>query len=79
MTDIFAPRGLNKREGEPRIDGWVGGRADTWQGHYLDAAASRADANVSEMMSDRDHAALIAQQLRDTDAAIAREERENRT
>ena len=75
MTDIFAPRGLNKREGEPRIDGWVGGRADTWHGHYLDVAASRADANASEMMSNRDHAALIAKQLRETDAAIVRKER----
>ena len=74
MADIFKPRGINKRAGDHRIDGWVGGRADTWSGHYLEAAASRAQADAYQMLADNAHAATIATQLRDKDAATARHE-----
>ena len=43
MAEVLKPRGLNKRRGpHGRTDGWVGGRADTWHGHYTENPASRA-------------------------------------
>ena len=67
---LFEPRGLNKpRERGSRTDGWVGGRADTWFGHYRENPASRADADARRMASDEDYATEVAGRLRERDAA----------
>ena len=67
---LFEPRGLNnpRRHGS-RTDGWVGGRADTWFGHYRENPASRADADARRMASDEDYATEVAGRLRERDAA----------
>ena len=67
---LFEPRGLNnpRRRGS-RTDGWVGGRADTWFGHYRENPASRANADARRMASDEDYATEVAGRLRERDAA----------
>ena len=67
MNELFEPRGMNKRG--RRTDGWVGGRADTWAGHYQENPASRAGADARRMVADRDYAAEVADTLRKSDAA----------
>lgn len=70
MGDIFEPRGFNRVQGsQTRTDGWVGGRADTWVGHYQDAGASRVSADAHRMASDRPYAADVANHVRHADAA----------
>ena len=67
---LFEPRGLNKPRGRgSRTDGWVGGRADTWFGHYRENPASRADADARRMASDEDYATKVAGRLRERDVA----------
>lgn len=69
--EIFKPRGSNKvRDGQGRTDGWVGGRADTWQGHYRENPASRAGADPHRMASDGKYRAEVAQKIREHDAEL---------
>jgi len=71
MDEIFAPRGMNKSRGQnARTDGWVGGRADTWHGHYQENPASRAVADTYRMAKDKGYNAKVAQALRTLDDAI---------
>ncbi len=71
MSDIFEPRDMNRVQGrQTRTDGWVGGRADTWMGHYQETPASRVGAD-GRRMGDPDYAAEIAGRVRDTDAELA--------
>ena len=70
MQDPFEPRGMNRTA--QRTDGWVGGRADTWAGHYQDNPASRAHADVRRLVEDRAYAADIAETLRRSDDADTR-------
>ena len=70
MQDIFEPRGMNRAQ--TRTDGWVGGRADTWRGHYHDNPASRVGADARRMAADDAYAAEVAEKIRDSDRAIAR-------
>ncbi len=68
--ELFEPRGLNRPRGEkPRTDGWVGGRADTWAGHYRENPASRAGADARRLAKDGEYAAEVAEALRSQDAA----------
>ena len=68
MEEIFEPRGMNRSQ--DRTDGWVGGRADTWRGHWQENPASRAGADAHRMVKDETYAADVAQTIRDRDAAI---------
>ena len=71
LADLFKPRGMNKPRRSPaRTDGWVGGRADTWLGHYRENSASRAGADVRRMADDKAYSAEVADVLRRQDAAI---------
>ena len=65
MEEIFQPRGMNRSQA--RKDGWVGGRADTWRGHWQENPASRAGADVHRMVDDETYAADIARTIRDRD------------
>ena len=68
---LFEPRGLNKPRGPgSRTDGWVGGRADTWVGHYRENPASRGGADARRMAADEDYATQVAGKLRERDAAL---------
>ena len=69
MEEIFEPRGMNRSQG--RTDGWVGGRADTWRGHWQENPASRAGADARRMVEDETYAAGVAQTIRDRDTSIA--------
>jgi taurine dioxygenase len=70
MEELFKPRGLNRPRGAAaRTDGWVGGRADTWMGHYRENPASRAGADARRMVKDAEYAAEVAEALRSRDAA----------
>ncbi len=72
VEELFKPRGLNVPRGrQARTDGWVGGRADTWAGHYRENPASRAGADVRRMAEDGDYAAKVAEALRGKDEATA--------
>ena len=71
IDELFNPRGLNRRDGsQRRTDAWVGGRADTWHGHYRESPAIRADADSRRMASDKEYAARVAETLRRRDAAF---------
>ena len=76
MTDpiveaLFDQRGGNERDRpQRRTDGWVGGRADTWHGHYRENPASRAGADVRRMAQDKPYATKVAQALRGDDAEV---------
>lgn len=68
---LFDERGANQREGpKKRIDTWVGGRADTWHGHYRENPASRAGADARRIAADRPYATKVAEMLRSDDAEI---------
>lgn len=70
MADILTPRGMNRVKGpQARMDGWVGGRPDTWLGHYQEVAASRVQADPRRMLGDKAFAADVAASLRAHDAA----------
>ena len=61
-------RGLNTPRGrQTRTDGWVGGRADTWPGHYRENPASRAGADARRMAADGNYASDVAEALRGKD------------
>lgn len=68
MEEIFEPRGMNRSQA--RKDGWVGGRADTWRGHWQENPASRAGADAHRMVKDETYAAEVAQTIRDRDTAV---------
>jgi taurine dioxygenase len=71
MEELFKPRGFNQSRGPgSRTDGWVGGRADTWQGHYRDNPASRIGADARRMVTDEAYAAEVAEAIRQSDAAF---------
>ncbi|MCY3622655.1 MAG: TauD/TfdA family dioxygenase [Gammaproteobacteria bacterium] len=71
VEELFEPRGLNKRGAtQGRADGWVGGRAHTWHGHYRENPASRAGADSHRMASDAKYAAAVAEELRRRDATV---------
>ena len=70
MEDIFKARGMNHAERNQRTDGWVGGRADTWTGHYKEVPASRVTADARRMASDSDYNAAVAESIRRADASI---------
>lgn len=73
MEEVFKPRGMNNVVGrQTRTDGWVGGRADTWAGHYCDVAASRANADARRMAKDKSYAAEVAAALRESDTEMLR-------
>ena len=70
LDGLFEPRGMNKPRGpSSRTDGWVGGRADTWFGHYRENPASRAGADARRIATDEAYAAAVADTLRERDAA----------
>ncbi|MCS5567237.1 MAG: TauD/TfdA family dioxygenase [Pseudomonadales bacterium] len=69
MEEIFEPRGMNRTQ--DRTDGWVGGRADTWRGHWQENPASRAGADARRMVDDETYAADVAKTIRDRDASDA--------
>ena len=70
-VDPFEPRDMNKSQDlRNRSDGWIGGRADTWFGHYRENPASRNGADARRMSSDKDYAAEIAERIRVEDAAL---------
>ena len=69
LSELFEPRGTNRSR--RRADGWVGGRADTWAGHYQENAASRAGADARRMVDDRAYAAEVAESLRRADEDMA--------
>ena len=72
VEQLFEPRGLNVPRGrQTRTDGWVGGRSDTWAGHYRENPASRAGADARRMAQDGDYAAGVAETLRGQDEASA--------
>ncbi len=68
MEEIFRPRGMNRSQA--RKDGWVGGRADTWRGHWQENPASRAGADAHRMVDDETYAADVARTIRDRDTAV---------
>lgn len=69
---IFEARGANRpRSPEARTDGWVGGRADTWYGHFRENPAIRAGADARRMVSDEEYTSEVAATLRRQDADIA--------
>jgi taurine dioxygenase len=71
MEDLLKPRGMNKVRGQQvRTDGWVGGRAGTWHGHYQESPASRAGADAQRMSKDKAYAHDIAQALRESDEEL---------
>ena len=55
---------MNKRN-----DGWLGGRADTWPGHYQENPGIRVSADVRRMARDKHYTAEVAEQLRANDSA----------
>lgn len=68
---LFDERGANQRERpQRRIDTWVGGRADTWHGHYRENPASRAGADARRIAEDKPYATKVAETLRSDDAEI---------
>ncbi len=72
IAELFEPRGLNTPRGrQTRADGWVGGRADTWPGHYRENPASRAGADARRMAEDGSYASDVAEALRGKDEASA--------
>ncbi len=72
MSDIFEPRDMNRLQGrQARTDGWVGGRADTWLGHYQETPASRVGADGRRMVGDPEYAADVAEQVRESDETFA--------
>ena len=66
---LFEPRGMNRSD--RRADGWVGGRADTWAGHYHENPASRAGADARLLLADDAYAADVAETLRRSDEEVA--------
>lgn len=71
MDQLFKPRGMNKSRGsQVRTDGWVGGRADTWSGHYRENPASRARADADRLATDKSYAGEVAETLRRCDEAV---------
>lgn len=73
MAELLEPREMNKVRGQQvRTDGWVGGRADTWQGHYQENPASRAGADAHRMSKDKAYAGDVANALRNSDEAVLR-------
>ncbi|MCY4128774.1 MAG: TauD/TfdA family dioxygenase [Gammaproteobacteria bacterium] len=70
-ADPFEPRDMNKpRDRKSRTDGWVGGRADTWFGHYRENPASRSAADARRMATDKDYAGEVAENLRQEDDSL---------
>ncbi len=66
---LFEARGANKRRSPGgRTDGWVGGRSDTWHGHFREVPAIRAGADARRMSSDDAYASEVATALRRQDA-----------
>lgn len=75
-VDPFEPRDMNRlRDRKSRADGWVGGRADTWFGHYRENPASRSVADARRMASDKDYAAEVAENLRQADDELINSDR----
>ena len=71
LDDLFGAPVPDRRDGSRRrTDAWVGGRADTWHGHYREGAAIRADADARRLASDTAYSATVAEALRRRDAAI---------
>ncbi|MCY4095078.1 MAG: TauD/TfdA family dioxygenase [Gammaproteobacteria bacterium] len=69
--DLFKPRDMNTpRDHSSRTDGWVGGRADTWFGHYRENPASRSGSDARRMATDQDYARNVANNLRQEDDAL---------
>lgn len=73
MEEIFKPRGMNDNTRAKRSDGWVGGRADTWMGHYKEVPASRVSADARRMANDHDYSSQVAETIRRKDEAIVQE------
>ncbi|MCY3857974.1 MAG: TauD/TfdA family dioxygenase [Gammaproteobacteria bacterium] len=70
-VDPFQPRDMNTpRDQRSRTDGWVGGRADTWFGHYRENPASRSASDSRRMANDQDYAREVAKNLRQEDDAL---------
>ena len=70
VDELFNPRGMKHDGSKRRTDAWVGGRADTWYGHYRESPAIRADADSRRLASDKEYSARVAEALRRRDAAI---------
>ena len=70
-TNLFEPRDMNKtRAYRSRSDGWAGGRADTWTGHYRENPASRGGADARRLAADRSYAENVAEDLRQKDSLL---------
>lgn len=68
VVDPFAPRDMNKApKPSGRNDGWVGGRADTWFGHYRDNSASRGGIDPRQLAKDKEGSHEIAAKLQQAD------------
>ena len=67
---------IEPRNHERRTDGWVGGRADTWFGHYKENSASRSGVDARRMASDKDYAGIVAEELRQQDRALMNGDKE---
>ena len=77
FVDPFEPRDMNKpRDRKSRADGWVGGRADTWHGHYRENPASRSGADARRMATDKDYALDVAKELRQVDDSLLNSDEE---
>ena len=71
LIDPFAPRDMNRaRTSNRRGDGWVGGRADTWFGHYHDNSASRSGIDPRDLVKNKESAHKIATDLQQVDDAL---------
>ena len=70
VDELFNPRAPKRDGSKRRTDAWVGGRADTWHGHYRESPAIRADADSRRLASDKEYSARVAEALRRRDAAI---------
>ena len=68
---LFDQPGVGQRAGpQRRTDGWVGGRAYTWHGHYRENPAIRAGADARRVAADKPYATRVAEALRSDDAEI---------
>ncbi len=77
VADPLAPRDMNKpRAHRNRTDGWIGGRPDTWFGHYRENPASRGGADARRMAADNDYASDVAKDLRHDDALFLNGDKE---
>ena len=68
---LFDQPRVGQRAGpQRRTDGWVGGRAYTWHGHYRENPAIRAGADARRVAADKPYATRVAEALRSDDAEI---------